>query len=112
MDKPSIKIEVETVVGNERATKVDQHDYHRGHEDRMEFFWEFLGTLAPNDFHQERYIEAYLKYIEDCRQAGTEDKDPKLVDFIPPVFDEDDLGDAEDTMPLDDEAASHDANND
>jgi len=52
------------------------------------------------------------KYIEDRCQARTEDKNPKLVDFVPPISDEDGLGDAEDTMPLDNEAASHDANDD
>ena len=54
----------------------------------------------------------YIKYIEDHRQARAEGKNPELVDFIPPALDEDGMGNAEDTVPLDDEAATHDVDDD
>ena len=68
-------------------------------------------TLAPDAFLQEGYFEAYVKYIEGRRQAWAEGWNPELVDFIPPVLDNDGLGDDE-TMPFDGEAATPDDDDD
>ncbi|KAJ8420750.1 hypothetical protein Cgig2_028483 [Carnegiea gigantea] len=59
-------------------------------------------------YKHQGYFEVYVKYIEDHRQACAEVKNPELVDFIPPALDEDGLGNAEDTVPLDDEAVIDD----
>lgn len=104
LEEASIKTKVETIVGNERGTEAEQQGYRRSHEDRTEFFREFLETLAPDDFHQEGYFEAYVKYIEDCCQARTEGKDPEPVEFQPLTSEEDSMDELEDTAPLDGEA--------
>jgi len=62
-------------------------------------------VLAPDAFHQEGYFEAYVKYVEDHRQAPAEGQNPELVDFIPPATNKDDLGDKE-TTPFDGGAAT------
>jgi len=56
-------------------------------------------------FEVEVYFEAYVKYIEDCRQARTEGHDPKSVEFHPPDAIEGGVDD-EESMPLDGEASS------
>ena len=54
----------------------------------------------------------YVKYIKDRRRVRSEGQDPELVEFIPLVSDEEGLGDVEDTVPLDSEAATHDGDDD
>jgi len=54
----------------------------------------------------------YVNYIEDRWQARAEGKNPQLVDFILCEYDDDDLGDAEDTVPLGGEATPHEGNDD
>jgi len=78
----------------------------------MEFFWEFMVTLAPNDFQEEGYFEGYLQYIEDRCQVRVEGKNSDMVDFVPPLLDGDDLADGQDTMPLNGEATTHDGDDD
>ena len=94
-------------MGAEKAAKAEHQGYQQGHEDRIEFFHELLVTLVPNAFIQEDYFEAYVKYVEDRRRAQAEGRDPELVDFNPPVTDEDSLANKE-TTPLDGEAATLD----
>ena len=94
LEEACSKAEAKAVAGVEKTTKAEQ--YCRGHEDRTEFF---LELLAPDAFHQEGYFGAYVKYVEDCRQAPAEGQNPELVDFIPPATDEDDLG-VEETTPF------------
>ena len=55
---------------------------------------------------------AHVKYIEDRHQARAAGEDPELVEFVPPVSNEVGLGNAEDTVPLDGEAATHDCDDD
>jgi len=62
--------------------------------------------LAPDDFHQEGYFEAYIKYIEDSRRARATGEDLKQVDFQLSTFEDDGLGKPDDTAPLDGEAAA------
>jgi len=67
---------------------------------------------SPDNFQREGHFEAYVKYVEDCRQARAEGKNPELVDFIRREYDDDDLSDAEDTVPLGGEATPHEGNDD
>ena len=62
-------------------------------------------TLAPNAFSQEGYFKAYVKYVQHPHQA--QGQDPELVDFNPPITDEDGQGD-EETTPLDGETETPD----
>ncbi|KAJ8440280.1 hypothetical protein Cgig2_031594 [Carnegiea gigantea] len=49
--------------------------------------------LTPDDFQQEGYCEAYIKYVDDCYRAQASGEDP-----------EQGVGEPEDTAPLDGEA--------
>ncbi|KAJ8421469.1 LOW QUALITY PROTEIN: hypothetical protein Cgig2_028799 [Carnegiea gigantea] len=72
-----------------------------------------LGTSRWSD--KSRWSQrptAYVKYIADRLQARAKGKNLELVYFILPVFDEDSLGDANDTMPLNGEAATLNGDND
>jgi len=93
------KVEAEVAGGAERAVNVEHEDYKHRHKDRAEFFRKFLITLAPDSLRQEGYFKVYVKYIKDRRQARAEGRNPKLVDFLPPVLNENGQGDKE-TMPL------------
>jgi len=54
----------------------------------------------------------YVKCSEDRCQAWAEGRNPELVDFMLPPFDEDYWGDDEETMPLNGEAATPDGEGD
>ena len=71
-----------------------------------------LCALAPDDFHQEGYFEAYVKYIDVRRRARVVGEDPELVEFQPPVFEDDDLREPEDTAPIDGEVAVNEGSDD
>ncbi|KAJ8435828.1 hypothetical protein Cgig2_017123 [Carnegiea gigantea] len=65
---------------------------------------EVLVTLAQ-EFQEDAYIEAYLHYIDERRQADAEGQDLEEVKFIPPSGKGDGPGD-EATNPLDAEAGT------
>jgi len=71
-----------------------------------------METLAPDDFQQESYFEAYVRYIENRRQACIKGKNSNVVDFILPWLEGDDLSNGEDTMPLNGEVTFHDGDDD
>jgi len=36
------------------------------------------------EFLDERYYEAYLRFVDECEQATAKGRDPKEVEFFPP----------------------------
>ena len=83
MEEAHSKVEAEPAAEANRAAKAEQQCYGHGHKGRTKIFREFMETLAPNNFQQEGYFEAYVRYIEDSRQAYVEGKNSNMVDFIP-----------------------------
>ena len=56
----------------EKSSKVEDQGYRRGYDQSSEFFPELLLTLEPDAFDVKGYFKAYIKYVEDCRQAQAE----------------------------------------
>lgn len=50
LEEAHSKVEAEATAGAEKAAKAEYQGYWRRHEDHIEFFQEFLITLAPDSF--------------------------------------------------------------
>ena len=104
----NIQLESEKITGQENTTKAGRSGYQRGQEERTCFFHKFPKTLAPADFQQKRYFEAWVQYIEDSRCVHHSGEDPNMVVFQYDVPEDDNLGDPESTIPLDGEGLVED----
>ena len=81
MEDAQIKMEAEKIASQENTVNAENLGYQHDHEDCMEFLWEFLETLAPDDFQQEGYFEAYVNYNKNHRHAREVGEDPDQVEF-------------------------------
>ena len=61
-------------------------------------------TLA-GEFEDDRYVEAYLSFVDEREWAAAEGCDPEEVEFIPPSSEGEAVGDAA-TNPLEAEAGA------
>ncbi|KAJ8424527.1 hypothetical protein Cgig2_000665 [Carnegiea gigantea] len=77
-----------------------------------EFFREFLETLAHDDFQQDGYFEAYVKYIKDRHHARQAGEDPNQVEFQLMASEDEGQGEPKDTTPLDGEGTANKCGND
>jgi len=59
-----------------------------------------LVTLVHQAFRIEGYFEAYINFVDNCRRAEVEGREPELVEFNPLTTIKEGLGD-EETIPLD-----------
>ena len=65
------------------AAKAQERGYQQGHSDILAYLRKVLLTLA-GDFGDDRYYEAYLKYVDERERAVAEGRDPNEVEFVPP----------------------------
>ena len=65
------------------TAKAQERGYQQGHSDTLTYLRKVLLTLA-GEFHDDRYFEAYLKYVDDRERAIAEGRDPDEVEFVAP----------------------------
>ena len=64
--------------------------FTQGQEDRLDFFQELLGLLAPKEFQREGFFNAWVRYVKDRCQAAEAGQDPNEVVFPYDLSDDDD----------------------
>lgn len=65
------------------TARAQERGYQQGHSDTLAYLRKVLLTLA-GEFHDDRYFEAYLKYVDERERAITEGHDPDEVEFVAP----------------------------
>lgn len=76
-----IQQKLEQVVAD--TAKAQERGYQQGHSDTLTYLRKVLLTLA-GEFHDDRYFEAYLKYVDERERAIAEGRDPDEVEFVAP----------------------------
>lgn len=65
------------------TAQAKERGYQQGHTDTLAYLCKVLLTLA-GEFSDDRYFEAYLKFVDERERAVVEGRDSEEVEFIPP----------------------------
>ena len=63
------------------AVQAREHSYQQGRSDTLVYLHKVLLTLA-GEFLDDRYYEAYLRFVDEREQAAAEGRNPDEVEFI------------------------------
>jgi len=77
------------MVLEEATAKAKSADFTQVQEDRSNFFRELLCLVAPQEFQKKGFFEAWVRSVEDCRQAAQASQDPYEVIFPNDLSDDD-----------------------
>jgi len=85
------------------AIHAKEQGCQQGRSETLVYLREALLTLIGK-FQDDRYFEAYLRFVDECEQAAVEGHDPKEMEFVPPS--EGEVAEDEATNPLEAEASA------
>ena len=79
--KKEVQQKLEQAVAD--TAKAQERGYQQGHSDTLAYLRKALLTLT-GEFDDDRYFEAYLKYVDERERAVAEGRDPDEVKFVAP----------------------------